>query len=82
MYAKAAHPSRDRSFFYFGDLNRTLKPLYFIACLKEFAIHSSLDPRRVSFHSLRIGSASALAAAGVPDYISFWIWAAGSPLHS
>jgi hypothetical protein len=33
------------------------------------AIYFSLDPTRISSHSLRIGGASALAAAGVPDYI-------------
>jgi hypothetical protein len=41
----------------------------FQACLKEIAIYFSLDPRRVSFHSLWVVGASALAAAGVPDYI-------------
>ena len=46
-----------------------LKPLYFKACLKEIAIYFSLDPRRVSFHSLWVVGAFALAAAGVPDYI-------------
>ena len=46
-----------------------LKPLYFKACLKEIAIYFSLDPRRVSFHSLWVVGASALAAARVPDYI-------------
>ena len=33
------------------------------------AIHFSLNPTRVSSHSLRIGGASALTAAGVSDYI-------------
>ncbi len=56
-YAQSAH------------LNWTLKPPYFNACLKEMAIYFSLDPTRISSHSLRIGGASALAAAGVPDYI-------------
>ena len=37
--------------------------------LREMAIHFSLNPTRVFSHSLRIGGASALAAAGVPDYI-------------
>ena len=36
----------------------------FKACLKEIAIYFSLDPRRVSFHSLWVVGASALAAAG------------------
>ena len=68
-YAQSAHPTRGRSFFYIAHLNWTLKPPYFNACLKEMAIYFSLDPTRVSSHSLRIGGASALAAAGVPDYI-------------
>jgi hypothetical protein len=33
------------------------------------AVYFKLDPTRISSHSLRIGGASALAAAGVPDYI-------------
>ena len=44
----------------------------FKACLKEIAIYFSLDPRRVSFHSLWVVRASALAAARVPDLES-WI---------
>ena len=47
MYAEAAHPTRDdRSLFYIGDLNRTLNQPYFIACLKEMAIHLSLEPEK------------------------------------
>ena len=41
----------------------------FKACLKEIAIYFSLDPRRVSLHSLWVVGAAALAAAWVPDYI-------------
>ena len=33
------------------------------------AVYFHLDPARFSTHSLRIGGASALAAAGVPDYV-------------
>lgn len=46
-----------------------LKPAYFNACLQKLAEAYGLDPRRVSSHSLRIGGVSALAAAGVPDYV-------------
>ena len=49
--------------------NRMLKLPYFNACLKEIAIYFSLDPRRVSSHSLRVVGASSLAAVGVLDYI-------------
>jgi hypothetical protein len=80
MYALSAHPTRGRSFFYIANLNWSLKPPYFNACLKEMAFYFSLDPTRISTHSLQIGGASALAAAGVPDYIIFWIWAAGNHL--
>ena len=70
MYAQSAHPTRGRPFFYIANLNWTLKPPYFNACLREMAIiHFSLNPKRVFSHSLRIEGASTLAAAGVPDYI-------------
>ena len=49
MYVEAAHPTRDRSLFYIGDLNRTLNQPYFIACLKEMAIHFSLEPEKSAF---------------------------------
>ena len=68
-YAQSARPTRGRSFFYIAHLNWTLKPPYFNACLKEMAVYFKLDQTRISSHSLRIGGASALAAAGVPDYI-------------
>jgi len=69
QYAKAANPVRGKSFFYLTAVQRTLKPPYFNACLKQLAAVYGLDPTRVSSHSLRIGGASALAAAGVPDYV-------------
>lgn len=68
-YAKASRPVRGRSFFFLPGINWTLKPRYFNQCLREMAVLYHLDPDRVSSHSLRIGGASALAAAGVPDYI-------------
>ena len=68
-YAKASRPVRGRSFFFIPALQWTLQPTYFNACLKKMAVAYGLDPRRVSSHSLRIGGASALAAAGVPDYV-------------
>lgn len=68
-YAKASHPVRGRSFFLIPTLQWTLKPPYFNVCLQKLAVAYGLDPRRVSSHSLRIGGASALAAAGVPDYV-------------
>jgi hypothetical protein len=37
--------------------------------LRGVAIKHGLDPDRVHSHSVRIGGASLLAAAGVPDYV-------------
>lgn len=68
-YAKAVRPVKGMSFFYIPGLKWTLKPRYFNLCLKQLAVLYNLDPARISSHSLRIGGASALAAAGVPDYL-------------
>lgn len=68
-YARASRPVRGRSFFFIPAIQWTLKPPYFNTCLKQLAIAYRLDPERVSSHSLRIGGASALAAAGLPDYV-------------
>jgi len=66
---KNGKPQRGRSFFYVPVLKWTLKPTYFNLCLKQLSLLCNLDPTRISSHSLRIGGASALAAAGVPDYL-------------
>ena len=68
-FAKASRPVRGRSFFFIPAINWTLKPRYFNLCLKQLAVAMGLDPRRISSHSLRIGGAAALAAAGMPDYV-------------
>ena len=68
-FAVAARPIKGRSFFYIPQLKWTLKPTYFNLCLKQLALLYNLDLTRISSHSLRIGGASALAAAGVPDYL-------------
>ena len=69
-YTMAAKPHKGSSFFYIPALKWTLKPTYFNLCLKQLALLYDLDPTRISSHSLRIGGASsALAAAGVPDYL-------------
>ena len=41
----------------------------FTKAVKSVARSFGLDPTRFSSHSLRIGGASALAAANVPDYV-------------
>ena len=68
-FSKASRPVRGRSFFFIPAINWTLKPRYFNLCLKQLAVAMGLDPRRISSHSLRIGGAAALAAAGMPDYV-------------
>jgi hypothetical protein len=68
-YAKTALPTRGRSFFYVCNISWTLQQPYFNPSLKAMAVYFHLDPTRFSTHSLRIGGASALAAAGVPDYV-------------
>lgn len=64
-YAARIRPHKARSFFYIPALNWTLKPPYFAQQLRKLAAINGLDPNRVSSHSLRIGGASTLAAAGL-----------------
>ena len=66
-YACRAKPMPGRSFFYIPELNWTLKPPYFATRLKQMGVHFGLDPSRISSHSLRIGGATTLAAAGLTD---------------
>ena len=68
-FAKASNPVRGRSFFFIPAVDWTLQPRYFNLCIKDLAKAMGLDPRRTSSHSLRIGGAAALAAAGMPDYV-------------
>jgi hypothetical protein len=41
----------------------------FQKAIKVVAVHLGLDPNRYSTHSLRIGGATVMAAAGLPDYV-------------
>ena len=68
-FAIASKPVRGRSFFFIPSINWTLKPSHLNLCLRQLAVAVGLDPRRISSHSLRIGGAAALAAAGMPDYV-------------
>lgn len=67
-YAKHAEPAQGKSLFHIPKLGWTLKPPYFAQELRKLAKQNGLDPTRVSSHSLRIGGASTLAAAGLNDH--------------
>jgi hypothetical protein len=47
----------------------TLSYSTFQKAIKVVAVHLGLDPNRYSTHSLRIGGATVMAAAGLPDYV-------------
>jgi hypothetical protein len=65
-----ARPGPRLSFFHIPKLQWTLKPPYLNKKLQAMMaiIIYGLAPRRVSFHSLRICGAAAMAAAGMSEY--------------
>ena len=63
-YAMRARPVRGKSLFYIPSLDKTLKPPE----LRRLAVVNGINPARVSSHSLRIGGATKLAAAGLNDH--------------
>jgi hypothetical protein len=67
-WASIARPKRDAPFISTSD-GWELSYSRLNAAIKKLATVFGLDPKRYSSHSLRIGGASALAAAGAPDYI-------------
>eukprot|EP01035_Chromulina_nebulosa_P001156 gene1156-1561_t len=67
-YAQQAKPAEGRSLFYIPALKWTLRPTYLNQRLRAMARMYGLDETRVSSHSLRIGGATALAAAGMHEY--------------
>jgi hypothetical protein len=69
QYVLAARPVRGKPFFYVPSLHWSLTPVLYNQRLRGVAIKHGLDPDRVHSHSVRIGGATLLAAAGVPDYI-------------
>jgi len=68
-YVTIAFPQKDKMFFYVPSEDWTLHPNFLNNQLKALATLYNFDPTRVSSHSLRVGGASALAAAGVPEYV-------------
>lgn len=67
-YSQHTHPAAGCPFFHIPAINWTLKPPYLNKRLRDMAIMYGLDPTRVSSHSLRIGGATAMAAAGMHEY--------------
>ena len=66
-YALGAQPLAAKSLFHIPRINWTLKACHLSAHLKKLGAHFGLDATRISTHSLRIGGASTLAAAGLSD---------------
>ena len=66
-YASRAKPIVGHSFFHIPEIQWTLAPGYFATQLKQLGVYFGLDPSRISSHSLRIGGATTLAAAGLTD---------------
>jgi hypothetical protein len=68
-YAGVAHLRPRVPFFFSPPGFPLLTHASFNAQMKPLAVLFSLDPNRVSSHSLRAGAATQLAGAGVPDYV-------------
>ena len=66
-HATCARPIAKGPFFAIPSENWTLKAPQLSLHLKNMATHFGIDSSRVSTHSLRIGGASTLAAAGLTD---------------
>ena len=68
-YVVAVRPVRGKPFFHVPELYWSLSPAHFNLRLRTVAAKHGLDPARVHSHSVRIGGATVLAAAQVPDYV-------------
>jgi hypothetical protein len=64
-YATEIHPEADKPLFYIPHIQWLLTPAFFRTHLKKLANRFHLDPARVCPHSIRIGGATTLAAAGL-----------------
>ena len=69
QYVQAVQPIRGQPFFHVPGLQWSLVPTEYNRRLRKVAIKHGLDPNRVHSHSIRIGGATVLAAAGIPDYV-------------
>ena len=69
QYVVATRPVRGKPFFYIHELCYSLTPALYNLRLRTVAAKHGLDPARVHSHSVRIGGATVLAAAQVPDYV-------------
>jgi hypothetical protein len=66
QWARKARPRGDESFLSYQN-RWMLEPAEYNKGIQRVAHRMGLDYRRFTSHSLRIGGASALAAAGMPD---------------
>lgn len=69
QYVCAIRPTRGMPFFHIPSLVWSLSPAHYNLRLRTVAEKHGLDPDRVHSHSVRIGGATVLAAAQVPDYV-------------
>ncbi len=69
QYVVATRPARGKPFFHIPELYWSLSPAHYNLRLRTVAAKHGLDPARVHSHSVRIGGATVLAAAQVPDYV-------------
>ena len=69
QYVQVVQPIRGQPFFHVPCLEWSLVPTEYNRRLRKVAIKHGLDPNRVHSHSIRIGGATVLAAAGIPDYV-------------
>jgi len=68
-YVTTIRPERGKPFFHVPSLMWSLSPALYNLRLRKVAVKHDLDPARIHSHSVRIGGATVLAAAQVPDYV-------------
>jgi hypothetical protein len=69
LYVRAVRPVKGKPFFHIPSLAWSLTPAHYNLRLRTVASKHGLNPDRVHSHSVRIGGATVLAAAQVPDYV-------------